>query len=54
MIIVVDQWDHDWSTEHGSALQMPRAYSMIVPSLENLPERPTLTIPWRVQASGCR
>ena len=29
-IIVDDQWDYGWSTEHGSALQIPRAYSMIV------------------------
>ena len=52
-IIVDDRWDHGWSTEHGSALQMPRAYSMIVRSLENLPECATLTIARRAQASGC-
>jgi len=41
-----------YGTGLGSAFQMCAAYSMMVRSLENLPERPTLMIAFRAQASG--
>src|SRR5262245_33281838 len=50
-IIVAAAWDQGCPTGHASALQMPRAYSPIVRSLENVPECPTLTIARRAQAS---
>src|SRR5207245_2050196 len=39
-------------TGHGSAFQISAAYSAIVRSLENLPERATLIIAFLAQVSG--